>query len=509
MGKHESSVNYQNLIKDLAEMYPFEVYEVIISELIANCLDAKATRVSIDFDRSVNILVVTDNGSGMNAAQFEQYHDFAVGLKTRGKGIGFAGVGAKISFNVADRVVTETRSKTFEGGSNWYLYAQKRLLWEDIPITHLEGIGTRVEVHFAPHSVPPWTSRDDLVQLLHRHYLPLLDITFRQLYRKLGLYESPTFVVNGEEVPPIDAVEFYKLDRRTLRKGPLKDAHKKRIGLAVFGLSELEYPVAPDVCGVLLCTYGKVVKVDMLNQFPGAYGSRIFGMVEVPGLVEFLTTSKTDFVRHGASKKFADLYNPVGDAFREWLLTVGVQPAEISGTDETRALERELQRLMAELPELSLFSGAWIEKSILSPNKDGLAEGTLVSGAEPTIPIGKGSRGGGPGLEDAGQEPGIAMVPDDTGAGKRAQPISRSRRRGPKVAFREERDRVEVAWIAGDCVVVNTGHPCWEKVKENARLRKVYSLFAIATAIQRFCHGDCGTGELTFIDRMMAAWART
>jgi len=43
MSIHESSVNFQNLIRDLAEIYPFDVDEVVLVELIANSLDAKPT----------------------------------------------------------------------------------------------------------------------------------------------------------------------------------------------------------------------------------------------------------------------------------------------------------------------------------------------------------------------------------------------------------------------------------------------------------------------------------
>ena len=78
MGAHESSVNYQNLIRDLAEMYPFDVAEVVVVELIANSLDAKATRICIDFDPQANVLVIGDNGAGMDRSQFEQYHDFVL-----------------------------------------------------------------------------------------------------------------------------------------------------------------------------------------------------------------------------------------------------------------------------------------------------------------------------------------------------------------------------------------------------------------------------------------------
>ena len=175
MTVHESSVNYQNLIRDLADMYPFEVAEVVVVELVANALDAGATTISIGYDPDSGMLTLTDNGNGMSTAQFDEYHDFAAGLKTRGESIGFAGVGAKISFNVADRVVTETRSSSFEGASNWYLESKKRLVWEDVLPVHLHGTGTRVQVQFRSDAVPPYSTTGDLIRLLRRHYLPLFD----------------------------------------------------------------------------------------------------------------------------------------------------------------------------------------------------------------------------------------------------------------------------------------------------------------------------------------------
>jgi phosphoglycerate-specific signal transduction histidine kinase len=115
---HESSVNYQNLIQDLADMYHSDVAEVVVVELLANSLDAKSTSISVDFNPDTKVLVVTDNGRGMTVSEFNQYHDFLVGLKTIGSGIGFAGVAAKVSFNIAKQVITETISETFAGGSN-------------------------------------------------------------------------------------------------------------------------------------------------------------------------------------------------------------------------------------------------------------------------------------------------------------------------------------------------------------------------------------------------------
>ncbi|MCE2463708.1 MAG: ATP-binding protein, partial [Dehalococcoidia bacterium] len=171
-------------------MYPQEVAEVVIVELIANSLDAGANRISIDYNPTQKTLIVSDNGRGMDAAQFDQYHDFAAGLKTRGTGIGFAGVGAKVSFNIADRVITETIGHRFSGGSDWYMQSNTKLVWDEILPTHLSDGATRVEVRFRHDITSSYTTRQDLVTLLQRNYLPLLDADFLELYERLGIYSN-------------------------------------------------------------------------------------------------------------------------------------------------------------------------------------------------------------------------------------------------------------------------------------------------------------------------------
>ena len=185
MTLHESSVDFKNLIRDLAEMYPFDISEVVVIELVANSLDAKATQIRLDYDPLEKVLVVEDNGQGMSASQFDDYHDFAAGLKTRGTGIGFAGLGAKVSFDIADMVITETRGENLSSGSKWYLHSKKKLIWEEIQPVHLISNGTRVEVHFTKKTNPSFESTQDLANLLHRHYQPLLDLKFLELYESM------------------------------------------------------------------------------------------------------------------------------------------------------------------------------------------------------------------------------------------------------------------------------------------------------------------------------------
>lgn len=503
MAAHESSVNYQNLIRDLAEMYPFHVSEVVVVELVANSLDAGATRIAIDYDPAVGTLTVEDNGSGMTKQQFADYHDFAAGLKVRGTGIGFAGLGAKVSFNIADRVVTETRGTSFEGGSDWYLRSKKKLVWEDRAPAHLQGQGTRVEVRFRSAAKVTYSSTEDIVGLLRRHYLPLMDPKFLELYKKLECYSSELrFVVNGRVIPPSLVVDDLSLDR-------VKEFFAKRrgklFGYGILGVAGSDYPVAPDVCGVLICTYGKIIKAELFSQFPRTLGPRLFGLVEVPQLVKFLTTAKTDFIRRGKQKQFEQLYDPIRQQFKSWLKDIGVEPTEVEGTDEARTLERELKRLVNQVPELAEFFGFRTTKQVLAPDTGGDVPATVHEGVELTFPVGNGAKGEGPGPVDVGDEPGEALLRKQEGE-KRAAPIGRRAPRGPKISFADAPDRTDLAWVEGSNVVINTAHPCYVRVRGNGKARRLHSLFAIGGAVQRFLAEEGGIPDLMFVDRMMGAW---
>ena len=505
MNRHESTINFQNLIRDLAEMYPQEVDEVVVVELIANSLDAGANRISVEYDSATNILVITDNGRGMDSGQFEQYHDFAAGLKTRGSGIGFAGVGAKISFNVADRVVTETTGQSFSGGSNWYCQSTGRLFWDDIEVVNLTGNGTRVEVHFRDDVTPSYADASDLVNLIQRNYLPLLDGKFLDLYQRLGLYSTDLrFVINGQEYSPTDvADDFIQESKQEL----FPENAGRMIGFGVLGLANSEYPLGEDIGGVLLCTHGKVIRADLFNSFPGNYGPRIFGVVEIPDFINFITTSKTDFNRgKGRNRAFERLYSPLRQSFRDWLAGLGIQQAEAEDTGEAARLERELRQIADSIPELSEFFGFRNRTNVLQPDEGGETPAEPHEGVEVTLPEGEGTGGTNPGPLGPGEEPGTTLVENQEGGQERATPITRRGRRGPRIGFESRPDRVDLAWVDGNVVVINSGHPAYMKADVNATARRIHNIFAIAGAVQRFVAGLETTDELMFVDRMLAAW---
>jgi hypothetical protein len=505
MGRHQSSVNFENLIKDLADMYPFDVGTVVLVELVANSLDSKAMIINIDYDPQDRSLVVTDNGTGMTQEEFDQYHDFAAGLKTRGMGIGFAGVGAKISFNIASRVITETRSSSYTGGSNWYLESRKNLIWDDILPSHLENHGTRVNVIFRKNVSLPFDDTNSIIALLRQHYLPLLDRRFLSLYSELKYYDvNLRFVVNGKSVEPGDIISDYELDK-THEFFPTSG--NKRIGYGVFGLSLKEYPVGENLCGILLCTHGKIIKADLFNQFPGDIGPRMMGLVEIPDFIHFLTSSKTDFIRRKRLREFEKSYDPVRQEFRGWLKELGVQPLEITSGGDAARLEREIRRLIDDIPELGDFFGFRMRKQVLQNQDTGDTLANIQQGAEVTFPIGEGESQGGEAPLDVGDGPGEALVENPTEGSIRAKPISRTGRRGPKIAFNESPDKVDLGWIDGNNVVINSGHPAYKKVVSNATAIRLHCIYAIANAVQKFLFNG-QIEDLMFLDRMMSAWGK-
>src|SRR5438094_9604940 len=105
----ETRVDLLHLLEDLADAYPGDVEETVLTEIVANALESGATRIECRPDAGAATLTVSDDGTGMRRADLRRFHDLATSAKERGKGIGFAGVGIKLGLLVSEEVVTETR----------------------------------------------------------------------------------------------------------------------------------------------------------------------------------------------------------------------------------------------------------------------------------------------------------------------------------------------------------------------------------------------------------------
>src|SRR5437879_12685997 len=136
----ERRVDRLHCLGDRREAYPGALEETILTEIVANSLDSGARRIQLAADAATVGLVVVDDGSGMRRPELARYHDIAASTKTRGQGIGFAGVGIKLGLLVCEEVLTQTRRASSHVASRWNLASRHKAPWKWVkPVPGLLG----------------------------------------------------------------------------------------------------------------------------------------------------------------------------------------------------------------------------------------------------------------------------------------------------------------------------------------------------------------------------------
>ena len=94
----DMTMDILHALEDFLDAYDNHA-EMVVTEAIANAIDVKASNVDIclkdNLDGSKTISFYND-GPPMGKKQFDNYHVLARSSKTKGGGIGFAGIGAKV-----------------------------------------------------------------------------------------------------------------------------------------------------------------------------------------------------------------------------------------------------------------------------------------------------------------------------------------------------------------------------------------------------------------------------
>ena len=181
-----SKVNARHLLDDLASSYSYSLEEAVLVEMIANSLDARSTNIHISLNVDDGTLTIEDGGGGMSQDDFEKYHDLAESRKERGRGIGFAGLGAKLAHKVAHKVVTETRVGVYRDASEWRFKGDD-LTWNHTRARTLQDNGTKVTLYLAQR----WRRilrRDFVEGVIERHYGALLDPFLSKIYEWEAIY---------------------------------------------------------------------------------------------------------------------------------------------------------------------------------------------------------------------------------------------------------------------------------------------------------------------------------
>lgn len=353
----ETRVDLLHLLEDLRDAYPGAVEETILTEILANSLDSGAERISLIADPHLGTLTVSDTGSGMFRRDLARYHDIATSTKSRGQGIGFAGVGIKLGLLVSEEVLTETKKGKSHVATSWNLSSRFRAPWKWIPpqgLVRCQGTAIRLKQH---NALSPLLDPGFLEGTIRRNYLPLFEPYFDPLLSQ----QYPKGVVIE-----IDGQVLERAFSRGRMKAPLAiRLWRKRKPSAMGYLVREELSLPEDQQGIGISTFGKIIKRgwDWLGISPNL-PDRIGGLIEAPGLAASLTLNKGDFIRTGPR---GAAYLAYRKAIQEVVLRQLATWGEARDTVEDlplrqmRPLERDLERILEDLTDLFPLLGTLVE----------------------------------------------------------------------------------------------------------------------------------------------------
>jgi hypothetical protein len=340
----ETRVDLLHLLEDLRDAYPGSLEETILTEIVANSLDSRATRITFATDQPAATLTVTDDGRGMSRRDLRRYHDLATTSKQRGRGIGFAGVGIKLGLLACETVLTESRSGTTHVATLWHLKSRHKAPWKWVdPPGLVTEHGTAVKLALS-NPLSELLDGAFIETTLRRHFEPLFEAAFEQMLAS-AYPAGITFELNGRTL----GRHTPRGDRVTVAIKLPRKRKPSATGYLVHAGGSL-----PDADrGVAISTLGKVIKRgwDWLGLTP-ADADAIGGLIEAPALAECLTLNKADFIRTGQRGAMHLAYRKaIQEALAEPLAQWGETREESEEAKRRRArpLERDLKNVLAEL----------------------------------------------------------------------------------------------------------------------------------------------------------------
>ncbi len=513
----ETRVDLQHLLEDLRDAYPGALEETILTEIVANSLDSGATRIRVTGDPAASTLTIVDDGSGMRRRDLVRYHDLAASTKTRGQGIGFAGVGIKLGLLVCEEVITETRRGKEHVASRWYLAGRHKAPWKWIPPLGLvaeHGTAVRLKLH---NALSPLLDEGYLEETLRRQYQPLLEQEFEEI---LDAYypKGVAFEVGGRVVEKrrARAPEVARLAVCLARK---------RKPTAVGYLTRTDLSLPEDQRGIAISTFGKVIKRgwDWLGITP-TMPDRVAGLIEAPPLAAALTLNKSDFVRVGTR---GALYLGYRKAIQEAVSQQLAHWGDVRDTGEkahrraVRPLERDLEQVLVDLAEEFPLLASLVERRPGGQKRLPIGGAADLADAHAFIAASVAESAGAADGEEQEARTEAPPVPEEPGAvsttqasseaepavGEAVLPAARGRSRpqryGLNIRFESHPEDPDLGRLIESTVIVNDAHPAYRRAVAS-RSEGYHVALCVALALARLAVEP--KEEHTFVTSFLTRW---
>ena len=447
----------QNFIDSL-DLSDDDKPSVIVIESIANSIDSKAKDMDLDLFKKAEgqyFFKVIDDGEGMGRKVFEEnYHRFSSSSKTKGEGIGFAGVGAKLCFSLSK----STRVKTTTIGPDgplcsimWWNAADKKIKWDYVSSDAVDasdlvklrkarrGTVYEVEIDYRTYNY----LYNNYTNILRRWYNSIL----------LGLYPG-SISFKSKPVAP----ESFEIEDSSVQ--PIK-AGDEKYECFFYILKEGLPKEREEMLGMDLVVYGKYIKTEHLDwggRIKPEFEKRIYAIVKADKLASYLNFNKQNF--KPGSKPYGALRREVEREFSAWLRTKGILRDE----DEVIPPSKEMSKLnevLATFLRKERFRGfdpflKLVPRTVLVKSDGGGLMGTMSEGSQTTTGT-VGGPGHGGGVKVGGESEGQSPTQD-----RGDVPMEERERKVRSFAIRgkEVKDDPREAWVdpVTQYVIVNEAH---------------------------------------------------
>jgi hypothetical protein len=512
----ETRVDLLHLLEDLRDAYPGALEETILTEIIANSLDSGARVIRLMTDPPARTITVLDDGTGMQRRELARYHDIAASTKTRGEGIGFAGVGIKLGLLICEEVLTETRRGSTHIATRWHLASRNKAPWKWTPPPGIvPERGTAVSLRVS-NALSPLLDPGFIEGTLRRHYQALLEPMFEPLLRE-HYPHGARFEVNGRVIEP--EVRVASLPGSDgLAQIEVRLARKRKPSAMGYLVRET-LPLPEDRRGLAISTLGKIIKRgwDWIGLSP-ATPELVGGLIEAPALAGCLTLNKADFIRSGPRGATCLAYRKaiqevVSRQLASWGDARG--EAEEARRRVTRPVERDLERVLVDLADdfpllaslverreggqrrLPIGRGEHDARGLVATALSGIRE--AAQAGEPQSPPAAGAVAEGPPPPEAPLETppgGSATLP---GLGGPRRPA----RYGLAIQFESRPDEPELGRLVESTVWVNEAHPAYRRAAAS-RSEGYHLALAVAMALAPLAVEPAQ--ERAFVNLFLESW---
>ncbi|MGI9037349.1 MAG: hypothetical protein ACR2GQ_00665 [Gemmatimonadota bacterium] len=522
----ETRVDLLRLLEDLRDAYPGSMTETIVTETVANALDAGSREIRLIGDPVARTFTAIDGGRGMGRKALSGYHDLAVTTKLRGRGIGFAGVGIKLGLLVADEVVTETKTARAKAplATSWNLSSRTRAPWRRIEPQGLldpGASGTAVRLYLS-NPLSELVDQSFLETTLLRHFEPLFDSTFDGILAD-QYPDGVRFVVNGRVLPR----SAPDPDRAPIEVRVGRQRKPSGVGFLV-----QDGEAAEEDRGIAISTMGKVIHRgwDWLGLAPHKRAD-VRGLIEVPSLSETLTLNKADFIRSGSrGATFLAYRKALQEAVSTQLEAWGESADAPRPRRRSGSLERDLRSVLSGLSADYPLLATLVDRRPGGQRRLPLGGAPSLRGTAPGVDVtaetADAAEPGEPGANDeaggANRPPGEPSSPEspppESGREEAPEPqpepipdgglpgaASRKRRAhlGLRIQFESWPDDAAIGRLIESTVWVNDAHPAYRRAVAS-RSEGYHVAVAVALALAPLAVEPAAAQE--FLSDFLAHW---